>query len=239
MPMSMSYSQVTQAPALETLESRTMLAANAFLAGHVLHVRGAEFAANTIVVKNSTDGTAVDVSIVSVTGKNITKSFATSFPKSLGIDRVKIDGGNKADAITVDQTASPFTIKTLIDGKGGDDVITGGDGDDVISGKGGNDVIHGMGGNDLIFGRHGNDTLTGDEGNDTMWGGVGDDNLDGGNGDDKLGGIVGHNVLTGGAGADTFVVRSLSDNPSNDYNSAEDTLIVKPKQADKENEKAE
>src|SRR4029450_5334974 len=101
--MSMSNSQ--HSPAIETLESRTMLAANAFMTGHVLHVNGAEFATNTIVVKNSADGTAVDVSIVSVTGKNITKTSTTSFPKSLGIDKVAIRGGVKADAITVDQTA--------------------------------------------------------------------------------------------------------------------------------------
>jgi Ca2+-binding RTX toxin-like protein len=121
--------------------------------------------------------------------------------------------------------ARSLRIKTVIEGRGDKDVITAGDEDDVIVGGWGDDNLAGGGGNDLIMGRNGNDTLLGGEGNDTLWGGVGSDSVDGGNGDDVLGGILGApNTLMGGAGHDTFWVRTLEKNPTNDFNSAEDTL---------------
>jgi Ca2+-binding RTX toxin-like protein len=210
---------------MENLEARALLSANAVLEHGTLHVRGNEDSPATIVVGNSADGLSVNVSISTVKKNGVTKTFTASFPKTLGIDKVRINGGHQNDTISIDQTTSPFTIKTRMDGRGGTDTITGGDEDDVIIGGAGNDNLAGGGGNDLIFGRHGNDTLVGGEGNDTLWGGVGSDSVDGGNGDDVLGGILGApNTLMGGAGHDTFWVRSLEKNPTNDFNSAEDTL---------------
>src|SRR3954447_13295221 len=210
---------------MESLESRQMLSANAVLDHGVLRVRGIEDAPNTIVVGNSTDGTAVSVSISAVRKNGVTKTFTASFPKTLTITKVRINGGHQNDTISIDQTASPFAIPTRIEGRGGADVVVGGDEADVIVGGEGADNLSGGGGNDLILGRHGNDTLVGGEGNDTLWGGAGSDSVDGGNGDDILGGILGApNTLMGGAGHDTFWVRSLEKNPTNDFNSAEDTL---------------
>ncbi|HEV8604854.1 MAG TPA: hypothetical protein VGQ99_05780 [Tepidisphaeraceae bacterium] len=210
---------------MENLEARALLSANAVLEHGTLRVHGIERSPNTIVVGNSADGLNVNVSISTVKKNGVVKTFTASFPKALGVNKVRINGGHEADNISIDQTSSPFVIKTRIDGGGGADVIAGGDEDDVIIGGAGTDNISGGGGNDLVFGRHGNDTLLGGEGNDTLWGGAGSDSVDGGNGDDVLGGILGApNTLMGGAGHDTFWVRSLEKNPVNDFNSAEDTL---------------
>ena len=210
---------------VESLESRTFLSADADLDHGVLRVRGFENVSNTIVVGNNTDGLKVNVSINAVSSDGVTRTLTASFPRSLGINKVKITGGRQADTISIDQTTSPFTIKTNIEGRGGKDVISGGDEDDVIVGGAGQDILSGGAGNDLIFGRAGNDTLLGGEGNDTLWGGEGSDSIDGGNGDDVLGGILGApNTLMGGAGHDTFWVRSIAKNPTNDYNAAEDFL---------------
>jgi Ca2+-binding RTX toxin-like protein len=211
---------------VEQLESRMFLSADADLGhGGTLRVHGFENVSNTIVVGNSADGLNVNVSINAVASNGVSKTLTASFPKNLGITRLKIAGGRQADNISIDQTSSPFTIKTQIEGRGGKDVIAGGNEDDVIVGGAGEDNLSGGGGNDLIFGRHGNDTLLGGEGNDTLWGGAGSDSVDGGNGDDVLGGILGApNTLMGGAGHDIFWVRSIEKNPTNDFNPAEDTI---------------
>lgn len=210
---------------IEQLEARALLSADADLAKGTLRVHGFENAPNTIVVGNSADGLKVNVSITTAESNGITRSLTASFPRALGITKVKIAGGRQADDIKIDETTSPFTIKTTIEGRGGKDSIAGGSEDDVIVGGAGQDLLSGNGGDDLIFGRHGNDTLLGGEGNDTLWGGAGSDSIDGGNGDDILGGILGApNTLMGGAGHDTFWVRDIAKNPANDYNAAEDFL---------------
>jgi Ca2+-binding RTX toxin-like protein len=209
----------------ENLEGRALLSGNAVLEHGVLRVRGIEDSPNTIVVGNSADGLNVNVSVNTLKRNGVTNTFTASFPKTLGIDKVRIAGGHQADTITIDQTTSAFAIKTVIEGRGGKDVIAAGDEDDVIIGGWGDDSIAAGGGNDLVMGRAGNDTLLGGEGNDTLWGAGGSDSLDGGNGDDVLGGILGApNTMMGGAGHDTFWVRSIEKNPTNDFNAAEDTI---------------
>jgi Ca2+-binding RTX toxin-like protein len=207
---------------LETLENRALLSANAFLEGDVLHVRGAGDASNTIVVGNSADGLSVNVSINVARKNGVTKTFTGSFPVSLGINKVRISGGRANDTITIDQTNSPFAIKTRINAHNGDDVIVGGDEIDLVDAGRGNDNVSTGAGDDFVVGRAGNDTILGGEGNDRLWGGRGDDSIDGGNGNDVLGGLLGVNTLMGGAGSDTFYVRSLEKNPVNDFNAAED-----------------
>jgi len=214
---------------VENLEGRMLLSADAVLEHGTLRVHGIEDSPNTIVVGNSADGLNVNVSVSTLKKNGVTKTVTASFPMSLGITKVRINGGHQADNISIDQTTSAFAIKTQIDGRGGKDSITGGNEDDVIVGGAGDDNLAGGAGNDLILGRHGNDTLLGGDGNDTLWGGAGSDSLDGGNGDDVLGGILGApNTLMGGAGHDTFWVRDITKNPTNDFNSAED-IIKTPK----------
>ena len=161
-----------------------------------------------------------------------------------GNDLVDTNGGNDfvlAGVGNDDVTAGGGD--DLVRGGFGDDFLRGGDGVDRLNGGWGNDMIQAGPGNDIarggrgddsleggadddtLFGGFGNDILRGNGGNDVMWGGLGDDTLEGGAGDDSLGGILGANVLTGGEGADTFRVRDLALNPSNDYDPGQGDVL--------------
>lgn len=83
-------------------------------------------------------------------------------------------------------------------------IVVGGDGDDLLIGGSGRDDIFGGAGNDSIFGMAGDDRLTGNDGDDLIQGGEGDDRLRGMAGDDTLLGDAGKDELRGGAGADTL-----------------------------------
>jgi len=208
---------------VESLESRRLLT-GAHLAHHTLFVDGSKDAANAIVVENNVDGKTIDVSIAWKTSNGTNKTFAAKFLKTLKIDRIFIKGGDKVDTINVGQV-NAFNTRTRVDAHKGNDIINTASGNDLIRGGLGNDIVNSGAGNDLVYGGSGNDTLIGGDGNDTLWGGNGSDSINGGNGDDKLGGVLGApNTLIGGAGKDTFVVKKLSENPTNDYNAAEDVL---------------
>jgi Ca2+-binding RTX toxin-like protein len=115
-------------------------------------------------------------------------------------------------------------------GNVGNDSIGGGQGIDLLRGDVGDDTLEGGPDDDTLFGFVGNDALSGGNGNDVLWGGVGDDTLEGGNGNDSLGGIIGRNILSGGQDADTFHVRALELNASNDFNATQgDVLDLVPK----------
>ena len=219
------------APSIETLESRRLLT-GASVSHGVLHVDGARPVGNTIIVNNSVDGKNVDVSISWTTLLHVNKTFTASFPKSIGFKRIDVTGGDKGDLINVGLTNGALGVRVRVNGRGGSDIINTGEEADVIWAGYGNDVVNAGKGNDLIFGGPGNDNLNGDDGNDTAWGGNGNDTVNGGAGDDKLGGVLGHNTLIGGAGKDTFVVRSLADNPVNDFNPAEDVLVTRDMKSD-------
>ena len=120
---------------------------------------------------------------------------------------IVINGGNRADVITLSSLDSGFS---------GTITVNGGDGNDQISaatlnlsvtidGGVGADQLTGGGGDDVLSGRGGNDTLSGGGGNDTLFGGSGSDRLTGGDGDDRLNGQGGSkDILTGGLGDDTL-----------------------------------
>ena len=208
---------------VDALESRQFLSANAFVdAKHVLHIRGFQNFKNTIVVGNDVAGTGISVSVVTAH-----KNFSADIPSPAGrITKVVIVGGHLDDSITIDETNSPFSIKTRIEGRGGNDTILAGSEDDVILGGYGDDVISAGAGNDTVHGGHGADVISGGEGNDVLWGGFGNDNIDGGNGNDTLGGVLGTNVLHGDDGVDTFVSKRLAvRNPDNDYTAGTDILV--------------
>lgn len=64
------------------------------------------------------------------------------------------------------------------------------------------EVLYGGDGNDLLTAGSANDALSGENGDDKLWGGAGNDTLDGGAGNDQLFGEAGTDALTGGAGND-------------------------------------
>src|SRR5688500_12019655 len=103
------------AAVIETLEPRTLLS-GASVHGDVLKVVGDMNSPNSILVANSADGSAVEVSIEFTNRRGVSKVLGMSFPKSLGFSKVVIRGGNKYDCIRVDQTAGPFTMPMRIDG---------------------------------------------------------------------------------------------------------------------------
>ena len=127
----------------------------------------------------------------------------------------------------------------IINGKGGQDLISGGFSDDSLYGGAGGDNINDNGGNDVIDGEDGNDTLSGGEGDDTISGGAGYDLLYGGGGLDKLNGGAGDdllhggtsgidsrkNTLTGGTGRDRFIL-SAGNNLLKDFDADDDFLTI-------------
>jgi hypothetical protein len=118
----------------------------------------------------------------------------------------------------------------LIDGDGGNDLLTGGDGAEALRGGDGSDVLDGRGGADLLTGHGGIDTVLyasrtapvrvdltrltiGTEGeageSDTVTadvervtGGAGNDTLNGSDADNLLAGGAGNDTITGGRGTD-------------------------------------
>ena len=67
-------------------------------------------------------------------------------------------------ANTLDFSATTLLGHVVIDGGGGNDIITGSAGAEVIRGGDGNDAVGGKGGNDLLYGGNGRDTFTFDQG---------------------------------------------------------------------------
>lgn len=114
----------------------------------------------------------------------------------------------------------------IINGTGGDNVITGTGNADVINGKGGDDIINAGGGADVVFGGNGDDIISGEGGADYLDGGKGNDILRGGAGADILIGGEGDDILSGGNGDDTFVFDGTSGNDIvTDFTTA-DTIAI-------------
>lgn len=217
---------------------------------NAIFVRGGRLR-DTILVGQANDTTGAEEFILptrafSFAGNDaITLTDAPDFVNSgVGNDVVDTNGGNDIifagagnddiDAGDGDDWVRGFQGDDILDGDGGNDRLNGGvgndniqagQGNDLVRGEQGDDIIEGDGDNDLLFGGTGNDILRGGAGNDSLWAGVGDDTLEGGIGDDNLGGILGRNNLSGGIGADTFHVRDLALNASNDFNAAEGDIL--------------
>jgi VCBS repeat-containing protein len=128
---------------------------------------------------------------------------------------------------TVQVTVTGIADGVRIDAGNGNDVVNGTGGEDLLSGGNGNDVMHGLGGHDRISGDNGDDVLFGDDGNDILLGGNGNDSLYGGNGDDRLEGGKGNDSLSGGAGADSFVFGKSGGNDTIlDFDTSLDSILL-------------
>ncbi|QHQ37240.1 calcium-binding protein [Algicella marina] len=97
------------------------------------------------------------------------------------------------------------TVRGLVDGEFGDDLLVGGSGVDDFQGGGGNDTLRGGDGDDILRGGSGDDSLRGGGGDDEVLGGGGNDIMHGGLGDDVLNGFGHDDVLNGGQGDDFLV----------------------------------
>jgi Ca2+-binding RTX toxin-like protein len=89
---------------------------------------------------------------------------------------VVVNGGDGADALTVLATATDID-GAVLNGGGGDDLLTGADSPDTLNGGDGDDRLAAAKGNDTMFGEAGNDTLVWNNGDatDTQDGGAGND----------------------------------------------------------------
>lgn len=76
---------------------------------------------------------------------------------------------------------------------------------------GGNFIINGLGGNDIITTGAGKDTINAGTGNDTITSGAGNDSINGGSGNDTIAAEAGADIITGGSGNDSIALGVDSD----------------------------
>ena len=180
-----------------------------------VHVNGTAGADNVQV--------ATDAGVTSLTGLAATVSVVNAEPT----DVLAFDGGDGADAMTVQGTdaadtigvaaATPFVAVTgaaqgtvesatealFVNGLAGDDTISAGTGLAgltalTIDGGDGNDTINGGDGNDRLVGGDGNDFIDGNRGADVALMGAGDDTFQWDPGD-------GSDIVEGQDGTDTML----------------------------------
>ena len=60
------------------------------------------------------------------------------------LQRIRLNGKNGNDAITVDETNGAISVPTTLFGGNGSDSLTGGSGNDVLQGANGDDVLTGQ-----------------------------------------------------------------------------------------------
>ncbi|MEM8690337.1 MAG: fasciclin domain-containing protein [Pseudomonadota bacterium] len=95
-------------------------------------------------------------------------------------------------------------VDFIIDGEQGSAIRTGFD-NDLVDGNGGNDLLSLGRGNDVGFGGDGNDRIFAGSGDDMVDGGAGNDRIIGGSGNDMITGGLGDDTMVGGAGDDVFI----------------------------------
>ncbi|HEX8615891.1 MAG TPA: calcium-binding protein [Telluria sp.] len=131
----------------------------------------------------------------------------TNFYYSESYWEYKINQIKFADNVTWEKTQ--ILANTVALGTSGNDTIAGyAEMTDLIQGLGGNDVLTAGGGNDTVDGGAGDDVLDGGNGDDKLAGGAGNDTITDGAGDDNVTGGAGNDLFTAGTGNDTFVFAS-------------------------------
>src|SRR3954454_11003802 len=190
---------------IESLESRELKAADAFVADGQLKVTGTD-SGDHIVISQAFDRAghqSITVKIDDIaTGANLLQR--TFISPSFNRIEVKCLGG---DDIAENNTNLP---SLMYGGAGGDRLVGGSNfdmlysgsemggtdnGTNTLIGNGGDDTLMGAAARDIIFGDGGNDWLYGTGGIDEIHGGANDDHIFGGDGDDFLYGDDGNDTL--------------------------------------------
>jgi Ca2+-binding RTX toxin-like protein len=133
------------------------------------------------------------------------------------IERAVFADGTTWDRATIEARIvqePATTLRNVITGTGGDELIDALAGDDEIYGLGSNDIIEGGIGDDYIEGNAGSDILRGGEGADGLADGQGNNFFDGGAGDDFLHADGAPNFVDGGS---NFILGGAGDDWVNSY----------------------
>ena len=198
-------------PAVEPLESRTLLSVTSVFNPMTGDLDIDSDAADTIVVSMDAETTEVlvnDAVVDDQQGGTVTADELTSVTIEAGpaddvVDLSALDPGTFPDLIDTDISVNGGDGNDLITGSGLDDQIVGDAGDDTLIGRQGDDTIHGASGDDKLNGGGGDDHMLGGDDNDTLNGGGGADFLGGEQGDDMLRGQGSSgDTLSGGSGND-------------------------------------
>lgn len=162
-----------------------------------------------------------------------------------GVRGISINGNAGNDMITVATDVVDSrgnSIRVMVDGGDGDDVIQTGNGADMIKGGAGNDTIDARGGNDRIYGEDGDDEIYGGDGHDNIMAGEGNNYVDAGEGmnristgtgndeihagsdNDRITDEGGHNVIDAGDGNNTITMRGSQGNDTITTGSGRDRI---------------
>ena len=170
---------------IQSLESKVLLAADAFLGGSSDLIIQGDDEANIIRVITHSDQIGVYLD-------GVRKDFA-----AIDVQRLVFAGGD-GDDFFQNRTDLPLDAN----GGAGDDMLVGGTADDTLFGDEGNDRLVGGAGTDTLLGGTGADTLEGNEGADFIEGEDGNDSAFGGDGSDAINLGQGNDFADGGAGED-------------------------------------
>ncbi|MDQ3988196.1 MAG: hypothetical protein M3291_03175, partial [Actinomycetota bacterium] len=120
-----------------------------------------------------------------------------------GINRIVVNAGDRNDRIAVNNLPN-----TLLNGEGGNDILSAGfaEGRNILNGGADDDSLFAGSFGDSLRGGAGNDFLVGSQFTDFLRGGTGNDDLRGGEGNDELRGDAGNDRLDGGAGFDDLCI---------------------------------
>jgi Ca2+-binding RTX toxin-like protein len=168
-----------------------------------------EMMGNNLVITISDDNNPADNGRITINSWNIINSLnvASNRIESLEFaDGTSIVTRGIFTQLTDDEANSPpawsGSSPFIIDGLGGNDILTGGAFDDIITGGADDDELYGKAGDDHLYGGADDDELDGGADDDHLYGGAGEDELEGGAGEDYLYGGADNDELEGGAGDD-------------------------------------
>lgn len=168
----------------ETLETRRVFDASAFVSGTDLIIYGTAY--NDVVEVTVDQGEFLVVSSSNERPGQAFNHFSgvknikfygedgnDQFINNTGLT-AEIHGGRGRDYLNVGNSS-----KAIVYGDEGNDVLMGNDFDNVLDGGAGNDILYGFGGNDVLFGGANYDQIWGGRGRDAIFGGGGADMLAG------------------------------------------------------------
>ncbi len=147
--------QVCAGNALESLESRRLLAASV---SGLLTVTGTKASDNIVISLASGDPSQLRVRV----------NLNVDLFDIENIESIEVNGLEGRDRIRIDDAQGEVGLEAVLFGGHGNDSITGGAGDETLSGGTGDDLLNGGDGDDEVNGGLGVDNVNGGEGEDVF-----------------------------------------------------------------------